>query len=322
MADTNQLGLPYKEITQTANRTIVRANASRGGRETMYVDLKKIRIREGFNIRKEYHEIPELSLFIQFNGLPAPLVIDMLPDGSCFIEQGHRRYKALMLLKEKGYLKDMELPGIKPGGKVECFINDTNTDELTRLKRQFSSNNGDKYTPLEFGELCKRMRDFFNLNMTDIAKELGCTRQHVSNMITLAEQPDSIKEAVKNKGLSATTAVELSRKVGDDQKRADMVSEAGNSGKVMKGTDVKRLEGEDEQGNAKGQRDSKSGEVFDESRDEIKLCNNAIKNVDKLNTLASKIDNEGFKKDFDKTVGWIQKDLAEIRLWISKNKKK
>src|SRR5438128_1248833 len=100
-ATPQQLGLPYAEITSVATRKIVRANVQRGGRETVFVDIDNISIREGFNLRKVYTGIADLAKFILSNGLPGPLVIDMLPDGTCFIEQGHRRYKALKKIQEK-----------------------------------------------------------------------------------------------------------------------------------------------------------------------------------------------------------------------------
>ncbi len=221
--ENNQLGLPYVEITKVANRDTIRDHTTRG-RETYYIDFKLLKIRDGFNLRKQYLEISELAEFIETNGLPGPLVVDMLDNGSCFIEQGHRRFKALEVLKERGVLKSLDLPGIKDG-KIECFVNSREIDELTRIKRQYSSNNGEKYTPLELGELCTRLFSFFHLTQTDIAKELGISRQNVKNMMIIAEQPDNIKEAIKGKKITPTAAVDLTRKIKDADKRSDMVQE-------------------------------------------------------------------------------------------------
>lgn len=318
-----QLQLPYMEITKVANRDTIRANTVIG-KTTYWIDFDKLKIRDGFNLRREYNEIPELALFIEFNGIPGgPLTVDMMPDGDiCYIEIGHRRYKALELLIEQkgGDISSLNLPGIKEG-KIECFVNDYKVDELTRLKRQYSSNNGEKYTSLEIGELCLRMQNIFELTLTDIGRELGLSRQTVKNMITLAEQSDDVKQAIKGKTITPTAAVDLVHKLGDSNKVTDKIQEAVSSGAKITVNDVKRLEGEDSEGNAKGKKDKDSGEIFDESRLEIKLCQNVIKNVDRLNTMASKSENEQFKTDFDKTVGYIQKDMVEIRNWIKKHKK-
>lgn len=322
MSDTNQLGLPYREITKVATRETVRKN-SVIGRQTHWVDLSLLEIREGFNLRKIYDGIPELALFIEFNGIPGgPLTIDMEPDGSaCWIEIGHRRFKALLLLLEKfnGDIKHLDLPGLR-NGSVECFVNDAKVDELTRLKRQYTSNNGDKYSAVEIGELCLRMHHYFKLSYTDISREIGKSRQQVKNWIDLASQSTEVKQAVNNKEISATTAIQLAQKLNDKDKVTEMIQESVSSGKMIVGSDVKKLEGEDAEGNKKGQKDER-GEVFDESRMEIKLVQNCIKNVDRLNTMASKVENDQFKIDFDKVIGYVQKDLAEIRLWIKKNKK-
>jgi len=323
MEKVEQLGLPYMEFQKVAGRDLVRKQAQ-NGRSTYWVEIERLAIRDGFNIRKKYEKIEDLALFIEFNGVPGgPLTVDMMPDGDhiCYIEIGHRRYKALQLLLQKigCDISHLDLPGLR-NGRVECFVNDTNVTELTRLKRQYTSNNGEKYSAVEIGELCLRMHEYFNLSYTDIARELGKSRQQVKNMIDLAKQSPEVKAAVNNNKISATTAVQLANVLHDKDKVTEMVQESVSSGKVITGTDVKKLEGEDAEGNIKGKRD-KDGEVYDESRMEIKLIQNAIKNVDRLNTLASKVENEQFKIDFDKTVGWIQKDLAEIRTWIKKNKK-
>lgn len=321
MSEQTQLQLPYLEITSVANRNVLRDNAS-AGRQVYWIEIEKIKIRDGFNIRKQYIEIPELAQFIEFNGLPAPLVVDMMPDGSvCYIEQGHRRFKAIELILEKhgGSISDIDLPGIK-NGKIECFVNDLKVDELTRLKRQFSSNNGEKYTSLEMAELCWRMEKFFGLTQLEISRELGISRKHVSNYLILAGQTDDVKQAINTGTITPTAAVDLVRKLNNDEKVTEKIQEAVSSGAKITVSDVKRLEGEDSEGNAKGSKDER-GETFDESRLEIKLCQNVIKNVDKINSMISKIENEQLKGDVDKYVGYIQKDMNEIRAWIKKNKK-
>ncbi len=320
------LPLPYKPITEIANRQILRDYSTRG-RETSYIEFKLLKIREGFNLRKEYSGIEDLANFIEVNGLPSPLVVDMLKTGTCLIEQGHRRYKALELLKARHVLKSLDLPGIR-GGTVECFVNNLEVDELTRLKRQYSSNNGEKFTPLELGELCLRLKNFFNLTQEEIGLELAMSRQSVKNMMIIAGQPDNIKQAIKSKNITPTAAVDLTRKIKDADKRNGIVQEAVSSGKSIGTSDVKRIIGD------KDLREIEDGDTevydnhlpivddtrvykpqFDESRLEIQQCNSVIRTLDKLYGMI------GGAPDAQRLVEFMQADMEQIRSYIHKNKK-
>lgn len=330
MPEKIELGLPYVEITKVANRDIIREHTTRG-RETYYIDFKLLKIRDGFNLRKQYLEIPELADFIETNGLPGPLVVDMLENGHCFIEQGHRRFKALELLKARGVLKSLDVPGLTKG-MIECFVNSRDIDELTRIKRQYSSNNGEKYTPLELGELCTRLFKHFHLTQVDIAKELSMSRQNVKNMMILADQPDNIKEAIKGHKITPTAAIDLTRKIADSNKRSDIIQEAVKKGSVVTTTDVKNIIGDKDlkelpaanisTSETKPEKVKQEKEKFDTSREEIKLCQRVIRNADKINTIASKLESDQVKGDIDKLVGYMQKDMVEIREYVHQHKRK
>lgn len=336
-----QIELPYLPITAVANRETLRSNAS-AGRQVFWVDHKIIKVRDGFNIRKEYKEIPELALFIEFNGIPGgPLTIDMMPDGKvCYVEMGHRRLKAIDLLLQKfdgKITKPIDLPGIRMRNdvlEIECFVNDLKVDELTRLKRQLSSNNGHRYTTIEVAELCNRMKTFFSLSDTDIARELGLSRQHVGNMLIIAGQSDQMKQAITNKDITPTAAVSLVRKIKDSDKVAELIQEAVSSSKPITVDFVKKIEGETRDGEVKGEKVEKTKtsekadraekvDVFDETRNEIRLCNNVIKNLDKIENKIEKLgpEHEQLKKDLVGLLGFAQKDMAEVRLWVNKIKK-
>jgi ParB-like chromosome segregation protein Spo0J len=325
-----QLQLPYLEITEVANRDTLRA-VTTVGRPTYWIDFSTIKIRDGFNIRKEYKEIPEFSLFIEFNGVPAPPVVDMMPDGLIsYVEQGHRRYKAieLLLLKYDGdlsWLADKQYPGIRVKNgvlEVECFVNDFKIDELTRLKRQYSSNNGEKYTSLEMAELCWRMEKFFNLTQTDIGRELGLSRQHIKNYLIIAAQSDQVKQAIGGGVITATAAVSLVRKLKDSNAVNDAIQEAVASGNAITVDAVKRIQGESKSGETKGDKNQDKTITYDEGREEIRWCQNIIKNTDKIGTKVAKLDNDQLKSDIEKLIEYIHKDMELLRDWAQKNKKR
>lgn len=61
---------------------------------------------------------------------------------------------------------------------------------------------------------------------------------------------------------------------------------------------------------------------YDSNRIEIQQINNCIGLADRLETIVNKLDvPDGTKKDVTDIVGWLQKDLAECREYIHKNKK-
>lgn len=224
----------------------------------------------------------------------------------------------------------MELPGIKHG-TVECFVNPKEVDELTRLKRQYTSNSGDKYTPLELGELCNRLARYFGLTQEQIGEQLGMSRQNVKNMMIIADQPDSIKQAIQSKNISVTAAVDLTRKITDADTRNDIVQEAVKSGKAIGVSDVKRIIGDKKE--EEFEKEPKNANIsiadksershfpkFDEGREEITLCQNVIKNIDKIGSLASHLP-EQLKNDMERYIDFIQADMEQIRLYIHKNKK-
>ena len=317
-----QLSLPYKEITETASRQTIREN-SVAGRSTHYVDFKKLQIREGFNVRKVYTEIKEFAEFIELNGLPDPLVVDMTRDGKiAYIEQGHRRYQALMLLNEKTPLKKLSLPGIN-NGKIECFVNNASVDELTRVLRQYSSNKSVNYTPMELAELCSRLKTNFGLTNKQIGEKLGMSRQSVDNHIILAAQPEEVKEAVKKKETTATTVVANVRTMEKANKLNEKNEEDSHktSSKPLVGQQHVLDEDRKQQREEKAAGKETDLPKFDESREEIKLCQNLVKNLDKIGSIVSKIENKQTKDDIERLLHFSQKDLALLRDWVHKNKK-
>jgi ParB-like chromosome segregation protein Spo0J len=93
--------LPFAELTadQMGNRNIVRDNTQRG-EEIVKIELDKIIIREGFNVREDYGDLQELAYSILGNGQTVPGRVDVLADGTFLLVDGHRRFKALCLLTD------------------------------------------------------------------------------------------------------------------------------------------------------------------------------------------------------------------------------
>lgn len=231
--------LPYQVIDKPVGRPVIQAtlkqNGGKIGRTTYFIPFKKITEREGFNVRTDMGDIEALASDILQNGLNVPLTVDLFKKGAkttWYVEMGHRRFAAIQSLEKAGHnLKKLELPGFKEG-MVECFVNQVTVDEYTRIVRLFSSNHHKELNPLEIAKVIERLKTYYNKSNLEISHALGLSRQTVDNYMILNGLSDQEKEGIRKGNISVTAAVQLARKVKDEQKRADMISEKGSSKKM------------------------------------------------------------------------------------------
>jgi ParB-like chromosome segregation protein Spo0J len=218
--------LPYKELGELAGRALIRELADgKQGRTTYFLPFNKIRIREGFNIRTVYNGIEELADSIEATGLVTPLTVDITADGKIYVEKGHRRFRALLTLQQRGTLKKIDNLGIKEG-KVECFVNPKETTELDRIKGMITSNELSPLTDEEKGAVAIRLRDIYNMSNNEISRLLGVSRQTVDNWVFLHNAPPVIKEAIAKGVTKFTAALELARSGKPENEIASFIKEA------------------------------------------------------------------------------------------------
>lgn len=84
------------------NRETVRNNSSRA-EDIVRIEISKIVIRPGFNVRTDYGDIEGLALSILHNGQTDPGRVDVLENGTFMLVDGHRRFEALKLLAKQGH---------------------------------------------------------------------------------------------------------------------------------------------------------------------------------------------------------------------------
>lgn len=205
--------LPFKEFekSEIATREIVRKHEDvTMSRQTYQIKISAIQVREGFNARKIYTGIEELADMILANGIVTPLTVDILKDGTIYVERGHRRLAALKLLQERDDSFEY----------VECFVNNTNTTELERLKAIYTSNTIQPLTPVENAEVISRLKIYYEFTHQQIAEQLGISRQSVDNYAKIAELPDDVKYGLAHNDISLNTALSIMRKLKDDVERA------------------------------------------------------------------------------------------------------
>lgn len=231
--------LPYPDVSYAsiASRDEVRMLATRRGRETIMFPFASIKLREGFNTRKVYNGIVELAEMIKAQGLITPLTVDVLKSGDALVEQGNRRWMALKMLWDKGWLKTAEMQGISQGS-IEVFRNDKEVSEVDRIKRIISSNHSEPLTAYEIADTIGRLKNYFQMPVKEISKIVGYSRQQVENMLILANEPTEVKEAVAQGILKPTTAIALARTKATTEQKVEIVKEAKEKGEVVKLKDI------------------------------------------------------------------------------------
>jgi ParB-like chromosome segregation protein Spo0J len=188
--------------------TIKRADA-------MKIPYDQIHVEPGFNLRMvdaDYWEgIDALKQHLGRGGPVPALEVRPREEGGVWLVDGHRRHTAYgMLIADGQPLKEIA---------VVPFIG----NDAERVARIMTSNEGAKLKPLEVAEGYRRLVAM-GLTVDDIARRVVKTRQHVDQMLILATAPNAVHQMVKDGTVSATTAVEVTRKHGE--KAAGVLKEA------------------------------------------------------------------------------------------------
>lgn len=215
---TEQLTLPYLEIKETVGRDYLRKNFTVSSKVAYKIPFEQLQIRDGFNKRMEYDKMEELCDSIKSKGLLEPLTVDILSDGTCYIEKGHRRFKALQMLVERGEVIDF----------VECYPNKTNVTELDRLADQYVSNNFQSpLKVLEQAQVAYELKNNFGYIKTNesIAELMNISRQKVDMLIKIAAAPDDIRNQIFMAGMGITEAINLINGQKKIKKDANKVEE-------------------------------------------------------------------------------------------------
>jgi ParB-like chromosome segregation protein Spo0J len=315
----DQIALPYKEFQseQIAGKMVARQELNRA-EDTYWVPFRELEERSGYNPRFIYKKIDELAESIAINGLN-PITIDLVKEKTRyrrFIDRGHRRFRALKILADKGVLNKLDVPGIREG-KVLCFVNPKDITEWDRLRNTVADNDASPFEPVELADAIWRAKHLFQKSTDEIRQAFRISRQHIDNMLILAEQSPFVKDCISKGIVKATTVTKLARHVGTAEKVTDVVAGMTKDNKKFRGSDVDEMARKEKQ----EQEAADPEEKFDENRTEIALCQNVIRNVDKIMTLVKKVQNPQLVGDIERLVNFTQKDMVEIRAYVKKHKK-
>ena len=185
----------------------------------------------GFNVREHDDEyeahIENITASMVANGYDRtkPLsgyVVVIEGRNRVAITDGHTRYIAAGRARERG--REIEtLP-------LVTATRGTSTEDL--IVGLVTSNSGRQLKPYEVGTVCKRLIQA-GLDEAEIARRLSITQTYVNDLLYLHSLPKSTQDLVKKGQISATLAIETSRKHGPAAVKMlqEAVKQAVESGK-------------------------------------------------------------------------------------------
>lgn len=197
--------------------------------DILYIDPKSITIVEGFNTRLDYGNIDDLTNSIIENGVRVPMR-GYKEGETYYLTDGHRRLKAVQAAIEKG----VDIARVP-------FISEKKKTMEERIFDILLFNDGKELTPLELGETYKRLNGY-GYNFTEIAKKIGKTVKHVSDMITVASSSKEVKEMITENQVSATLVAELNATLKNQEEAESIIKNASlETGKKVTKKDVQNF---------------------------------------------------------------------------------
>lgn len=205
-----------QELTadQIGNRSIARQN-SQAAEDVVKIQLDKIVIREGFNVRQDYGDLNGLATSILENGQTIPGRVDVLSDGSFMLVDGHRRFKAIQMLSDMGH----------DANYFKAIVNNSRTTEEQRILQMFTTQDNQPLKPEEVAELISRL---INLGYTqaEVSRKIGKTPAYISQMLSFANESPIIKDQVKNGNLNIGKVLKLQKEIPVQSDRIEAVRNA------------------------------------------------------------------------------------------------
>lgn len=175
--------------------------------DAMKIALDDIHEEPGFNLREDGPEldasIESLAAHIANGGMIPPLEVRPRENGGVWVVDGHRRRRALLLARSRGTPVDQV--------EIRAFVG----NDADRIARVITSAEGRSLTPLEVARGYQRLTAL-GLTPEEIAARVNKTVRHVEQGLVLIQTPTSVQRAVSDGVLSASLAVKLARKHGDD----------------------------------------------------------------------------------------------------------
>jgi len=202
------------------------------------IKLESIVFRDNFNDRIEFGKIEEMASSLDAFGQIIPIRGDMMGDGTFIVTYGERRVRGMRLLRENG------------SDKFEYVLAEINPKDITEAQRHMialvENSHRKNYEPLEEAVSYKRQIGYINQETgknwtaSEIARSLGVSKMHVSNMLKLAGVTEEEKAAVIEGVISPTALTDMVKAGASEEQRIEAINEAKESGEKIQISDVKK----------------------------------------------------------------------------------
>ena len=173
MNKDNKLGMGLGALLST--------NTNNGNQGVKKINISQI-IPNPSQPRKNFieNELKELSLSIKNQGLIQPIIVRPVDDGQYQIIAGERRWRA------------SQLAGLH---EIECIIRDV--EDINVLEAALIENiQREDLNVIEEAYAYKGLIELKNITNENLAKKIGKSSSHVSNILRLLELDDEIKNLV------------------------------------------------------------------------------------------------------------------------------
>ena len=173
MNKDNKLGMGLGALLST--------NTNNGNQGVKKINISQI-IPNPSQPRKNFieNELRELSLSIKNQGLIQPIIVRSVDDGQYQIIAGERRWRA------------SQLAGLH---EIECIIRDV--EDINVLEAALIENiQREDLNVIEEAYAYKGLIELKNITNENLAKKIGKSSSHVSNILRLLELDDEIKNFV------------------------------------------------------------------------------------------------------------------------------
>ena len=171
--------------------------------EIVYIKINELRPNP-YQPRKVFEEeaLNELAESIKEHGVFQPIIVKKSIKGYEIIA-GERRVKA------------SKIAGLEEIPAIIRDFNDTQMMEIALLENLQREN----LTAIEEAEAYKKLQDTLILTQEELAKRLGKSRSHITNMLGLLTLPETIQKDVNEKKISMAHARVLSKLDDENQQK-------------------------------------------------------------------------------------------------------
>jgi ParB-like chromosome segregation protein Spo0J len=222
MTDTNTVADPDQGPAPLIGGNVKDATEGMKSSDLWQVPFEQLYIIPGYNVREDTEayraHLDWLTQQMIENGYDRNKPMGgyvLMVDGVSRIgvTAGHSRYIAVGRARAAGK-EILTIPVVTtPRG--------TNTQDL--IVDLVTSNQGRELTPYEVGTVCKRLISS-GMDEKAISTRLGRSQQYISDLLTLHEAPQSLRDLVRHGTVSATLAIETIKKHGAED-AIDMLNE-------------------------------------------------------------------------------------------------